>query len=493
MKLKQIALLLAGLTLSAAAFAAPVTIAQIEAARVAGQLDQAWISGATAPTRTVYEGWVGSGAGVGCDAATNTIFTNQGGTNVVPGGLGNFLAYACTRAGKVSVLYHTLDGGSLNAYAPHTVGTRLARLKYIGSPTSNTCVAAAASYVDPTNADNNAAVFKSCALVGAAVPATGPTPASNAANQTAVNADSNSPNLPVGGFSDVEAALFDALIGGGNVSGKGTEGNANVTQVFGVAVSTPLYRALQTAQGLADVNATTFDPAVAPNITQAQYVSIAAQGGAYQTDWQPLVGAAGAGKKVVLARRVATSGTQASSNSFFLAKPCADGLAAGLAPAVTSDSSPTFEVFEGSGTGNVKTRLTTASNSAGADNFAIGIMSVENDWRADAAASAGYRFVKVNGVHPEAGDTVNGRLTTISGAYEFAKELKNFTANTATGFGANVVNQITTALSNPPVASCAVLPRGLALNPLAGSSCGAAQVAKATNLGNNCSPFQLVQ
>jgi hypothetical protein len=125
-------------------------------------------------------------------------------------------------------------------------------------------------------------------------------------------------------------------------------------------------------------------------------------------------------------------------------------------------------------------------------------MSVENDWRADllgttAATTAGYRFVKVNGIHPEAGDTVNGRVTTISGAYELAKELKNFTANTATGFGAAIVGQITAALSNPPVAACAVLPRGLALNPLAGSSCGAAQVAKVTNLGNNCSPFQLVQ
>ena len=497
MKLKQIALLIAGFTVSAAAFAAPVTIAQIEAARVAGTLQQAWISGATAPTRTVYEGWVGSGAGVGCDATTNTIFTSQSttgttGPNVVPGSLGNYLAYACTRAGVVSVLYHTLDGGSLNAYAPHTIGTKLARLKYVGSPTTNLCVSVG-NYVDPTNADNNAAIFKSCTQVGANLPATGPTPTSNAANQTAVNADSNAPSLPVGGFSDVEAALFDPVIGGGNVSSKGTEGNANVTQVFGVAVSTPLYRALQAAQSLADINATTYDPAAAPNITKAQYVSIAAQGGTYQTDWQPLVGAAGAGKKVILARRVATSGTQASSNSFFLDAPCARSLGADLAPAVATDSSPTFEVFEGSGTGNVKTRLTTASNSAGADNFAIGIMSVENDWRADAVASAGYRFVKVNGVHPEAGDTVNGRLTTISGAYEFAKELKNFTANTApVGFGASVIGQITAALSAPPAASCAVLPRGLALNPLAGSVCGAAQVARVTNIGNNCSPFQLV-
>ena len=497
MKLKQIALLVAGFTLSAAAFAAPVTIAQIEAARVAGQLDQAWISGATAPTRTVYEGWVGSGAGVGCDVTTNTIFTSQTGTNVVPGALGNYLAYACTRAGKVSVLYHTLDGGSLNAYAPHTVGTKLARLKYVGSPTANPCVSVG-NYVDPTNADNNAAVFKSCTQVGANTPAAGPNPTFNASNQALVNADSNAPSLPVGGFSDVEAALFDAVIGGGNVSSKGIEGNANVTQVFGVAVSIPLYRALQTAQVTgtpAQIAAdTTFDPAFAPNITHAQYVSIIASGGAYQTDWQPIVGAAGAGKKVILARRVSTSGTQASSNSTFLEKPCADGLFAGLIPAATGDSSPTFEVFEGSGTGNVKARLSTASLNTGTDNFAIGVMSLENDWRAETTtAASGYRFLKVNGVHPEAGDVANARATTISGAYEFAKELKNFTANTATGFGANVVNQITAALSAPPAAACAVLPRGLALNPLAGSVCGAAQVAKATNLGNNCSPFQLTQ
>ena len=497
MKLKQIALLVAGFTLSAVAVAAPVTIAQIEAARVAGQLDQAWISGATAPTRTVYEGWVGSGAGVGCDVTTNTIFTSQTGTNVVPGALGNYLAYACTRAGKVSVLYHTLDGGSLNAYAPHTVGTKLARLKYVGSPTANPCVSVG-NYVDPTNADNNAAVFKSCTQVGANTPAAGPNPTFNASNQALVNADSNAPSLPVGGFSDVEAALFDAVIGGGNVSSKGIEGNANVTQVFGVAVSIPLYRALQTAQVTgtpAQIAAdTTFDPAFAPNITHAQYVSIIASGGAYQTDWQPIVGAAGAGKKVILARRVSTSGTQASSNSTFLEKPCADGLVAGLAPAATGDSSPTFEVFEGSGTGNVKARLSTASLNTGTDNFAIGVMSLENDWRAETTtAASGYRFVKVNGVHPEAGDVANARATTISGAYEFAKELKNFTANTATGFGANVVNQITAALSAPPAVACAVLPRGLALNPLAGSVCGAAQVAKATNLGNNCSPFQLTQ
>ena len=499
MKLKQIALLLAGITVSAAAFAAPVTQAQIEAARVAGTLQQAWISGASAPTINIYEGWVGSGAGVGCDAGTNTIFTSQSGTtgttatNVKPGSIGNFIAYACTRAGKVSVLYHVVDGGSLLAYAPHTVGTRLARLKYVGTSTCPTTLA----YTDASNPDNNATVLKGCQQVGVALPATGATAASNAAAASAVAADPLAPQLPVGGFSDVEAALFPASIGGGDVSSKGAEGQANIGQVFGVAVSTPLYRALQTAQGVsaaAIAADTAFDPAIAPNITSQQYVSIIASGGAYQTDWSPII--PGSTKRIIVARRVDTSGTQASSNAFFLKNPCAAGVAGNLNPAKASDSvlplGTGFEVFEGSSTGNVKTRLSTAAT---AGDFAIGVVSAENDWRTEAtSATSGYRYVKVDGVHPEAGDVLNARATATNGSYPFHMETRNFVANTATGFGAAIVPQITAALSTPPAASCVVVPRGLTLNPLGGSSCTAGvQVMKGTVLGNNCSPYQLTQ
>jgi hypothetical protein len=499
MKLTKIALAVACLVGSAQAFAAPVTAAQIAAAKTAGTLQQAWISGASAPTKSIYEGWVGSGAGVGCDAGTNTIFSNQAATssNVTPGSIGNFNAYACTRAGIVSVLYHTVDGGSLNAYTPHTVGTKLARVKF---PSNAACSATAFSYVDATNADNNATVVKGCGLAGAALPSNAiATPATNAANLAAVAADSLGPQLPVGGFADVEGSLFPSLIGGGDVSAVGTDSAANIGQVFGVVVSKPLYRAMQVAQGIAantDALDPSFDPANAPSITKAQYVSIIAQGGTYQTDWSPIVGAAGTGKKVVLARRVQTSGSQASSNAFFLANPCASGVLANLNPATAADSSATLEVFEGSGTGNVKTRITTASNSAGTDNFAIGVVSAENDWRIESATGGqnGYRFIKIDGVHPEAGDTANARVTATSGAYPFHMEMHNFVANSATGFGAAVVGQITAALSNPPATSCAVLPRGLTISPLAGSSCSVGvQVAKGTNLGNNCSPAQLTQ
>lgn len=499
MKLTKIALAVACLMGSVQAFAAPVTAAQIAAAKTAGTLQQAWISGASAPTKSIYEGWVGSGAGVGCDAGTNTIFTNQAATssNVTPGSLGNFNAYACTRGGIVSVLYHTVDGGSLNAFTPHTVGTKLARVKF---PSNAACSTTAFTYTDATNADNNAAVVKGCAIAGAALPSNAiATPASNAANLAAVTADSLGPQLPVGGFSDVEAALFPAAIGGGDVSAVGTDAAAGIGQVFGVVVSKPLYRAMQVKQGIAantDALDPNFDPANAPTISKAQYTSIVASGGTYQTDWSPIVGATGVGKKIVVARRVQTSGSQASSNAFFLSNPCASGLQASFSPLTAVESTPNIEVFEGSGTGNVKTRITTASNSAGADNFAIGVVSAENDWRVESATGGqnGYRFVKVEGVHPEAGDIANARVTATNGAYPFHMEMHNFVANSATGFGAAVVGQITAALVNPPSTSCAVLPRGLTISPLAGSSCTVgAQVAKMTNQGNNCAPVLLTE
>jgi len=502
MKYTKIALAVATLLASSQAFAAPVTAAEITAAQVAGTLQQAWISGASAPTKSVYEGWVGSGTGVGCDATTNTIFSTQSSTssNVTPGSIGNFNAYACKRGGVVSVLYHTVDGGSLNAFTPHTAGTKLARVKFVG--TGNGCTGSL-TYTDATNTDNNATVFKGCTLVGTALPSNAiATTASNNTNAAAVAADSLAPQLPVGGYSDVEGALFPSSIGGGDVSAAGSDTAVGIGQVFGVVVSRPLYRAMQVAQGITnntDVLDPNFDPANAPNITKAQYTSIIAQGGTFQSDWSPILGDAGVGKKVIVARRVVTSGSQASSNVFFLNNPCANGAQANLNPAAAADSSSTFEVVEGAGTGNVKTRITTASNATVASNaqFAIGVVSAENDWRVESGTGGqnGYRFIKVEGVHPEAGDTTNARVTATNGQYPLHFELHSFVANSApAGFGADVVGQINAALVNPPSTSCAVLPRGLTISPLAGSSCTVGvQVAKGTNLGNNCSPVLLTQ
>jgi len=524
MKMTKIALALACVLASAQAFAAPVTAAQITTARAAGTLQQAWISGASASTRSIYEGWVGSGTGVGCDTGTNTIFSNQAltNTNVIPGSIGNFNAYACTRAGVISVLYHTVDGGSLNAFTPHTVGTKLARMKFVGAApaagtetttitalnggvafTGNGCTGSL-TYTDATNTDNNATVFKGCALTGSALPANGvATPASNVANLAAVTADALAPALPVGGFSDVEPAILPVALGGGDaaVNAKGTAAQANFGQAFGVIVSTPSYRALQVAQGIAantNVLDPNYDPANAPSISREQYAAIADAAGAYHTDWSPILGATGAGHKVILARRVNSSGTQASSSAFFLNNPCSGSFNGALTPAAAADTTSTFEVFEGAGTGNVKTRISTATNSVGTDNFAIGVVSLENDWRSDTSTNTnGYRFVKVNGVHPEAGDTANARVTATNGTYAFHMESYSFERNTPakTAFETGIVGAIDAALVNPPtLASCAVFPRGLTLNPAAGSICALGNpVANGTNFGNSCAPIEMTQ
>ncbi len=394
------------------------------------------------------------------------------------------------------MLYHTADGGSLNAFTPYTKGTELARVKYVGTSTCGTSV----SYTDSTNAENNATIIRGCQQVGNKLPADGvATAASNATNAAALIADANGPRKPVGGFSDVEPAVLPASLGGGDVSAFGSVAPAYFTQAFGVVVSKPLYRALQVAQGIAnntDALDPNYDPANAPTITKAQYTSIICQGGAYHTDWSPILGATGTGKAVKLFRRVNSSGTQASSNAYFLANPCATAVAGNYNPASAADTvAGSFEVTEGAGTGDVLSGITTAGNAGG---YAIGVVSAENDWRTASTANNGFRFVELDGVHPEAGDTTNARATLVSGQYEFAMESVAFTASGLTGFGSTILADIVTGITNPPsTAACNVLPRGLALNPLgsynpAFCSVGA-QVTKVTNLGNSCSPLQLVQ
>jgi hypothetical protein len=194
-------------------------------------------------------------------------------------------------------------------------------------------------------------------------------------------------------------------------------------------------------------------------------------------------------------RRVPTSGTQASSNAFFLKNPCATGAASGaLAPAVAADSTGTFIVTEDSSSSTLKTNITTAGN---AGKFVIGVLSMENNWRTEAAANAGYRFLKLDGVHPEGnGDTAFARSTTVTSNYALAMEMKSFLATTAVGtFGETLITQINTALANPTDAAgdpaCGSVPRGLFLNPAGGACTTGVETHKGTKNGNNCSPFSL--
>ncbi|AKR43875.1 hypothetical protein [Methylophilus sp. TWE2] len=457
-------ILMAAVLYATGAFAAAVTQTDIQNAQ---PLNQAWISGSSSTTRGVFLSFVS-----GCQ--TNTLSVFHGGTAEAsfPGDwrTGNTFAYACVRGGVVSVLYHTNQGGSFNAFAPHVPND-----------------VAGTGFGVTTNLNRLANVAtNSCTNVGTiTVTSQGATPVYRCA--TTINgfaATDNTPKKPAGGFSDVEAALF-----GVNATSYGTEIDAGVTQVFGVMATEPLYRAMQVAQGIyasvAAANAADpgFLPQNAPSINKQQYASLVSDPLA---TWAPL--GVDETKVVIIARRVNTSGTQTASNTFFLGNPCLQNPSIGgsLFPTKEADSDPDYyQIFEDGETSVVRTRI---SNASSAGEFAIGVVSLES------TPAAGRRYLKVDGVHPEAGpyNTIDSfaRYTSAQGQYPFQFPLKGFISHEAKGtFGETVIKNIVGSLS---LVSCTSVPRGLILNS-ASSACPilnkGVHITQTTRQANSCRPL----
>jgi hypothetical protein len=253
-----------------------------------------------------------------------------------------------------------------------------------------------------------------------------------------------------GGFLDIDAAAFpaDTLAAAGLAAAPSTS-PAAFSQVFGVAVSPQLYTALQTAQGIT-ANVDALGVASQPSISKVQYTSIvsAAFNGAKQ-DINAILGVGAAGNKLTVCRRVSTSGTQAASNEYFLRGFVgADGAAAGALPVAdqatygAGSGLDSYEVQEGSGTGNARACLSTIGP-VETPFYAVGVLSLENapdlTTRTDGQrADRKWRFVKVNGV--AAFDTANNSTATSkSGAYDFWFTSHKFGA---TDNGTAVVNAI---------------------------------------------------
>lgn len=303
-----------------------------------------------------------------------------------------------------------------------------------------------------------------------------------------------------GGFSDVEGDIWKARgvwVPAAGVTYTTKAGFAG--QGFGVAVTNKLYAALQAAQGL-----TVGDYTVAnqPSITKQQFTSILSQTGAYHTDWTPFLGAAEptATNNMNLCRRVNTSGTQASMEVFFLNNPCSNASPTyGLVAAATAaDTAGTFQVYEAPGTGDVKTCLnahnqnlvnaTVGADGTAADEYAIGIMSLENN----PGGSDYWHFVKLDGVTPT--PDANNRQTVVDGQYNFAFEsvfvYRNDAATNSTA-QKNFMNKFVGLMGNPAK-----------VNPLVGvfSVPGASsytaypsRVHRGSTGGNSCSPFSLAE
>ncbi|MEO7558637.1 MAG: hypothetical protein ABIT23_00075 [Nitrosospira sp.] len=489
MKLSKIALAVAALGTTPVAFA--LTPAQV----AAGPTTYVWLSGASAPSNAVFRSVMSLCNGLAGNGGANDAHMYLESSGTEPGkSSGDRVAYACTMssaagslAGKKVVVYHTVEGGSFNAYAPH--------LSMAGEPNPN-------GYL-PGNIKriNNLALLGGagkCAAAGAGstnVVLNGvsyPIGRYNSCNDTvtktftaALNGDAAGlpgQSYPDGGFSDTEYLINKQNLNiGRDLSAIGDEVATNIGQAFGVAVSYPLYLQLQKNDAAAGLLGATCDDgsAAAPNLTPAcqpslpaqRYTAVANRDSIGSVDGSLFGGPAGS--VVNLARRVPTSGTQSASNVRFLAKPCAPGA---LEPARATDSTATAIVTEQSSTGGVKTALNTAT---GAGQFALGVVSAENT-PAPTATTDRWAFVKLDRVSPNS--DAQQRAEAMDGSYNFWYELAAFTAggsvSPASASGAALIAAVTGTLGESDL-------KGIFATPVAGSS---GPTSKGARLGNSCQP-----
>jgi len=234
---------------------------------------------------------------------------------------------------------------------------------------------------------------------------------------TKVGCKSNSMQIADMALSDVRAEELYATYPVAAVTAKNI---ATLTQIplfmqsFGVAVSEPLYKALQKKNGLAstcgDSGATNIDGAACqPSISRADYASLVSKGGKIKT-LADLTGDATLTAPLILARRDDYSGTQAASNIFFVNGQCggnyeqsnaksidaavikAGGLLGGLAIRTDKDAEDTaaLDVQANVTSGTVKTAVGSSTD------YAIGVLGTGSGGKTNTYG----RFVKIDGFSP---------------------------------------------------------------------------------------------
>jgi len=330
------------------------------------------------------------------------------------------------------------------------------------------------------------------------------------AAKTCTMTATSAPRQPQAGFTDVEVKIWATrgiLSGYAPLSGSIVKFTGFGGQSFGVVVTDALYQALQTKQkadGLLPGTCVVgdFAPGLCqPSISKNQYTSITSNSAAfaaYQTDWTPILGASGTGKSVNLCRRVSTSGTQASSEVFFLANPCeltnSPTFGSLIANGAGDSNPPNYVVSEASSTGNVITCLNNANNAGDPNAFAIGVISLERVPGADH-----YKFVKLDGSSPNfdpgAPASVVGkqRFNAIEGRYDFAFEFEaNYRTDLLTGNAATFFNNLIATLKDPNLSNLT----GLFYTSNSTTITHAlfpGQVHRGTRFGNSCQPWQLFE
>lgn len=465
----------------AAAFASPaayaLTPSELNTLFTAdpANVDQLWISGATAPTASIRGAIAKLCVDTGAPGPDDLhVYGNTSGTQRVSG-------YACTLAssGKATMIYHTHNNGSFEAYTPHLIvngevnpfiGTSVLRMAdIVGGAAACTTTGAVAPY-DYVNCGSNSPVL--------------------AAN-TSVN---HYPTLPVGGYSDTEYVLNQLNLGVSlSLNDIGFELPSFVAQGFGVGASYQMYRDLQVNQFDGASSCVSGFTAASPNLTEECKPSIPAykymlvtnagtfgskDASLFNKEW-PAAGTIAAATPLFIQRRVGTSGTQSTSNAYFLGAPCLSGTPGGaLTPAGTNTVGDTVQgvvtVRANNGSGDVASRLSSTSA------YHLGVLSLEN------APSGSWNWVKLDGVSPTAelaaADLNDGknRTTILDGSYKLWNELVGFVPSSDTGEGATLINAINAAWSDTSLTNL----RGIAPTVLTGAT--GITVSEWVKNGNSC-------
>lgn len=284
-----------------------------------------------------------------------------------------------------------------------------------------------------------------------------------------------------GGISDNEPALAFPAPGADAALLTSVPG---ISIVFGVPVTTALYRALQQVQFIGspdcladtDVSQTVDSRDTAACVPSLEKQQISALYSQTVFDWNDfkaangtaLTAAAGvtapADEFVRVCRRVATSGTQATFEAFFLNQRCASGVTGFAVPDDLSTITDTVyspnQFAAGSlinaapSSGNVRTCLASANTG----NFwGLGVLSTEVTSSNYGAATGtpiagtppggnGFRFVAINGATPNLVNTANG-------TYDFFSEntvnrVKAGGIGAITGLRLQVVQLVSNRLGN---------------------------------------------
>lgn len=355
--------------------------------------------------------------------------------------------------------------------------------------------------------------------------------------------DSITPIVPHAGLTDVDTNVWIGSNNTGALTIPVPTDTANTVfqggfagQGFGVMASESLYNAMmakQKGEGRlpADCAAGDFTPGKCqPSISKAEYAAVIDAGNYSYVANGALTGDAGV---VNLCRRVETSGTQASSNVYFLNNSCGNAtptkgfkspktvdLFSGTAVAFNSsngdavtgnydDFGGAFALFEGSGTGDARNCVIRRNNGNNPNNvadalgtYALGWISLEN------APGAGWKYLKLDGVSPNAyqvpvgsaadiagGGAADGwaqdssqRINVVKGLYDAAPELEMLWP-ASTGFG-TFLNTLKNTFADP----AAVNTRGIfQANGVFTHAAAPTQVHKGTRNGNFCAPQVLAE